>query len=135
MKLTQLIIILFITIFVSIFLSFYLVNKTLLFSYKEIPIDFKVEEHLGFNPDKDALHFGTLIPGYSGFRNFDIQNLECKKCRVVLKTDSNWINIDKNNFVLSQNEKETIYVYLNVPADAKIGQYNNTLKIYLWKTI
>jgi hypothetical protein len=135
MNLTRLIVILLITVFVSICLSFYLVNKTLLFSYKEVAIDFKVEEHLGFNSDKDALHFGTLIPGYTGFRNLDIQNIDCKKCRVVLKTDSKWINIDKNNFILNQNEKETVYVYLNVPTDAKIGQYNNTLKIYLWKTI
>ena len=70
-----------------------------------------------------------------GYRNFDIQNLDCKKCKIVIKSDSEWIDISKNNFILNQNEKETVYVYLNVPNDAKIGMYNNTLKIYLWKTI
>ena len=60
MKLIKLIIILSITIIVSVLLNFYLINKLFLFSYKEVAIDFKVGDHLGFNSDKD-FNIGIIL--------------------------------------------------------------------------
>ena len=109
-----------------------------LHSYKKIYLDFTVVEdqnRLGFNPDKDALHFGTLPIGTTGFRDFEIQNLDCNKCLVSIKSNISWLKISENNFLLKKNGKKTVNVYLTIPNDAKFGEYNSFVQVYLWKTI
>lgn len=135
MRLSKFIIILLAILLLSITFNIVLINFFSLNSFKSIPIDFKVGDHSGFNADKDALHFGTLLPGTNGFRDFQIQNLDCNKCKITMKTDIDWIVLEDNNFILNKGETRTLKIYLYVPSNASIGNYNGSLNIYLWKTI
>ncbi|MBI2671239.1 hypothetical protein HYX18_04665 [Candidatus Woesearchaeota archaeon] len=131
-KFLVLIAILAIFLFLSIL---FFVNSFLLHSYKRIYFDFIVGNHLGFNPDKDFLHFGTLPRGAVGFRDFEVHNVDCTKCLVSIKSKLKWFRLDNNNFILKKNEKKTIVVFLNIPKDASLGDYSGFIEVYLWKTI
>ena len=120
---------------ISAIIAILSINRFFLDSYKVVNLDFQVGEHLGFDPDPDALHFGTLPRGYVGFRDFEVQNLECKKCVVSIKSNLSWLKVQDNNFLLKKNEKKSVKVYLTVPENAEFGKYKNIVHIYLWKTI
>jgi len=131
--LSLVIIIIFVVLITSIFSK-----NIFLHSYQRIDLDFNVVEdqnRVGFNPDKDALHFGTLPRNTMGFRDFEVHNLDCNKCLVSIKSNISWLGISENNFLLKKDEKKTVKVYLTIPNDAKFGEYNSFLQVYLWKTI
>lgn len=135
MRIKNLFLILAITILVSTAVSILLIQKTSLHSYKRLKIDFTIGDHLGFNTDQDSLHFGTLQQGNRGFREFDVRNMDCSKCKVSLTSNLEWISLSDNNFILNKNQGKTITAYLTVPLDAKEGQYGGYLDIYLWRIL
>ena len=135
MRIKNLFFLFVIVILVSIAVSVLLIQKTSLYSYKRLKIDFTIGDHLGFNTDQDALHFGTLQQGNRGFREFDIKNMDCNKCKVSLISNLDWISLSDNDFILNKNQGKTITAYLTIPSAAKDGKYEGYLDIYLWRVL
>lgn len=135
MKKIYLFIFVLIVVIVTVLLGFVIFKEFLLYSYNKIDLDFVVGDHLGFDPDPDALHFGTIPKGFYGFRDIQIQNLGCEKCIVYLRSNIKWLKIDNNNFILKEGETKSVRIFLNVPNDAELGKYYGYVYLYIWKTI
>ncbi len=108
--------------------------------YNEIKMDIRITDAntIGVNSDTDGLHFGRIPKGSNAFRKIHVYTEKCNKCKVSLvKTGDfkGWITISKNNFYIYNNKTEEVILNVNVPLDARMGDYNGTLKIYFWKVI
>ena len=105
-----------------------------LFSYKEVDMFVKVDNYAGFNVDTSALYFGTIAPGNSAFRFLDFGSVN--KVRVIIipfGKIKKWVSFSENNFALEGNK--SVKVTVNIPKDAKFGEYKGKLKLYFLKTL
>ncbi|MBI2109929.1 hypothetical protein HYT58_02020 [Candidatus Woesearchaeota archaeon] len=95
-----------------------------------INFDVKVGDHGAFNLDADKLHFGMITPNGYGFR--DIYVASDEDVKVVAKTiGPDFIEYDKNYFVLNGGEKELIRVTARVPDGADFGLYTGKIVIII----
>ncbi|MBU0456914.1 MAG: hypothetical protein KKD75_02105 [Nanoarchaeota archaeon] len=115
-----------------IFQSFYVIKETRL-----MPADVHIsEKKIGFNLDKDALHFGIVpIGAVSSKRFVTITNKWNYGVDVLLsgKGDiKDWVNFETkmdngtyniNGFYLEPKEERNISVYLIPSNDAKVGEH------------
>ncbi len=136
MKIRNIVILLFFVLVSSVFLGI-LFSNLLLVDYTEVDAYLTVGSHLGFNLDSDALYLGTVLPGFSGNRDLVVNNEDCSKCKVNIRSEgdlSRWLVISNNNFVIREGEERKVNVAVFVPQDAEFGNYTAKIKIYFWKT-
>lgn len=128
-------ILIFVILFIVIYFTFY---NLLLLDVTTLKYDFRVSDHIGFNADTDFLHFGSVLSGSFAKRSFTVSNIKCRLCKVSIKVkgdNKNWISLTDNSFNIYGNETKAVLATLNVPADAKPGNYSGYFMIYFWKVI
>ncbi|MCX8193836.1 MAG: hypothetical protein N3G19_00515 [Candidatus Pacearchaeota archaeon] len=77
---------------------------------------------VGFNVGKEELNFGTTIPTGGSSRNVVVSSEEPVRVLVFFEGQmKNWVNVNKNNFILEGNETLTFAAF--VPANAAYGNY------------
>lgn len=125
-------------IIILIILSLNIIIKDRFVDKKEILMNLKVGNHVGFNTDNDAIYFGIIIPGNYGVRNMTLTSDYDFDVKVKMKVDSeykDWYEVSDNNFILKKNGKKEIEILVNVPEGVEMKEYNSTLNVYFWKTI
>ncbi len=98
---------------------------------------------LGFNADKDKLHFGRMYAGDSSFRDFWITNNASSPRRVDFKIVSlanistgGWFFLEPTSgYVLSPQERKKFRVILGVPLRTPAGIYEGGVLITLHRPL
>ena len=111
---------------VILFYNYYIYVNT-----QEVGMDVTIGDKIGFNADKDALHFATLMPGQTGKKGINITNNFDTSIKVqiyVFGNISSLASISENNFLLGPNETKIIDISLRIPSNTKKGDYEGTLK-------
>lgn len=103
--------------------------------YYEVPVQLNVNDVLGFNVGTDELYFGSVQPGGFGHRMIHIKNDRFLFARANIKVYGNsapWIYVSDNNFYLWKDQVKDVEVKVLVPEDVMYGDYNATLRVYLF---
>jgi hypothetical protein len=128
----------FLLIILCVFASF----MTLLFYINFVFLDYReiatgvliTERGTGLNANKDSLIFGNNHPGGWGQRSFYVTAHDSSRVRIKIDGSiSGMLYISENNFILESGETKRVYVDLNVPEDAALGNYTGRIKIYMLK--
>jgi hypothetical protein len=103
----------------------------LVLDYKEIYAEVEVATNIGMSADTDALWFGKIMPNGKSTKKLYVSYPETVK--VNIKVDGNisdFIIINKNNFILQENTTELLEFKAIAPEDAEYGKYNGTVQFY-----
>lgn len=93
-----------------------------------------VGDKVGLNVDTDAIWFGIVPPGGIGTKHINIAAEKTGEFVIKLHGElASWVSVSENNFVLNKGENRSISVLANVPFNAKKGDYNGTLEVYIRK--
>ncbi len=99
---------------------------------EEIAMDLKVGSAIGFNTDRDALHFGTVYPGTESRRKVIISNNNSFPVLVQIENSGNfsqWVTTESNNFIVEPYEKRGVWYSASPPADAQSSIYLGSSRI------
>ncbi len=91
-----------------------------------IPYDYITTDYVGFNGDKDLLHFGAGIPGSTLEREIILQSTEPTLITII--TDQSYISSSKNNFILEPTTPQAITFYVLIQQQPQ-GNYTGTILI------
>jgi hypothetical protein len=130
------------TIFLVIFtLCFFLLGTSaailfytqyVIYDTKEIPMDVRVSDHIGFNLATDKLHFGrTTTPG-SGEHAITVRNQYTRPLIVTIETYGeigSWVYPKEYNQTFKPNESRDITLEVNVPSNISYGDHNGTIRV------
>jgi len=108
-------------------------NFFIVLDVEEIGIDLTIGDHIGFNIDTDAIHFGTLPKGAEGKRKITIENKFDRTVRTNIKIGkdiSKFISVSENNFKLKANEEKNVTFIAKAPLDEEFRMYNSTVRIF-----
>lgn len=130
-------------ILLILILAFGAMGFTLLLHYtlttvdvRDIEMDLKVGDRIGFNVDADKLWFGMTNPGGSAKREVVISN-DNEYLVVVrfipLGELKDYVSISENNVVLRQQEEKTISITASVPRDMPYGNYTGVMRVVFKK--
>lgn len=87
---------------------------------------------MGLNGDIDAVKFGRITAGNRGKRFLNIStNVEAVVTIYLTGKMSNFISVQKNNFVLEQGTSELVPISLDIPSDTPPGNYSGEIHIQL----
>ncbi len=107
-------------------------------------VDFKVlgKNRAGFNLDVDALHFGIIPPQGGAQRGIILINNHEFPVFLNIRAKGNasdYLSVEKNNFVLDANSTKSILFFIELPEDINYGIYNGTVTIFskraLWRAV
>jgi hypothetical protein len=132
MKIINLIFLIFIVSLTCVFITFLTFTNIMIIDQKNIEVEFSVDDFVGLNVAKDKLYLGTIPPKGSGNRNITIENNHNKKVLVKIKTTneiSDFITIEKNNFILMPNESIEIKIKAIIPYNTEKKDYKGNLII------
>lgn len=89
----------------------------------------------GLNGDKDSLKFGKVPFGGGSTRYLDINTSEDALVRIEVTGDiTQFLSVDKNNFILPKNTAERLTFQLEVPNEGiEVGSYNGKIKVIFLK--
>jgi len=111
-----------------LFHSFYRIKHI-----EHIPMDVTVGDHLGFNIDTDALHFGIIGKNGCANRNIIVKHQYDSPVEVVINVMGeleSWTIIEENDFILNKNGERKIEFKVCAQADAVLGkEYTGTARI------
>jgi hypothetical protein len=125
------------------FIGFFIVAGAIIFfiylsytddvlSMQKINATVNVDDFIGFNLDKDALHFGTAFPGGKSLRQLNIMSSE--KGYLYLASNSeiaDWIFVSSQNMPVERDTYNSFDVIVAVPSSVPYGNYTFELDIYL----
>lgn len=103
---------------------------------KELYINLKVENVLGFYINETALMFGTIPPGGIGSKNITLYNEIGTPEFVHITATGNiskWVRVSDNNFFLFGKTTKILQVRVYVPEEAGFGEYDGNLEISIKK--
>ncbi len=128
-----------VTLLVMGFYFFGLEQPSNLTEVKTISFDFRVVEpsQVGFNLDKDKMHFGSVGRGSSAKRMVDIFNNHTFVQEgefLILSNQSlgSWFKINPNStFILNPGVQQTFEIYLVVPNNATFDWYEGAIQVNL----
>ena len=141
MKLTNLILVLFGVAVLSGIVTFFVYNNLSVIELKEINVDanFTNSNNVGFNLDKDMMHFGKVPLGGSGERTFQISNTKNFPVSAkIYATGSirDYMFITEDNIRLFPGESEEVKVIVYAPLDAEKKGYSGKIVIEIrWSLI
>ena len=103
--------------------------------YREIPYDFDVRVGgIGINAGTDAIHFGGVNPGGSGYRFMNITAAHDGRLVIAFKGDgASYLYADPNNVRVSRGQPLRVQLSIAVPDDARLGNYSGVAKFYFYK--
>ena len=102
-----------------------------------------VDRGVGFNLDKDKIHFGIIMGGGTGTRKFTIENnasytKKIKFLVAVIENESNsnkWIFFDPpSGWIIESKESVDFNLVLKPPKDAEEGRYGGFIIVQIYKT-
>ena len=117
----------------SLFYSHYII-----YSMHEFKMDIEIGDHLGFNVDTDALHFGLSMSPGKATRWLNISHQNKNPLQVDIQTAGylgSWIYIEEPSFVLEPNVNKEVTVECHIPENIEYGHYNGTLKVIFKRII
>ena len=95
-----------------------------------IPMDVKVEDHMAFNVDGDALHFGKVAPGTSSDRGFVLNSTFDVLVLAELRFSGQmapWMSVTQGFIYLAPHGTQQVNITVTAPDDATRGIYNGTM--------
>ncbi|MFH1506101.1 MAG: hypothetical protein ABIE94_03905 [archaeon] len=98
---------------------------------KEVAMDLTVGSDVGFNADRDAVHFGTLDNGGLGQRSINLTNNMNIPLVIELYISGNisdFISFSKNNIEVNPGEFKTVKVFASIPKNGIYGNYAGILR-------
>jgi cell division protein FtsL len=101
-------------------------------SVQKVNATINVDDFIGFNLDKDALHFGTAFPGGKSMRQLNIMSSE--KGYLFLASNSqisDWIFVSSQNVPVENGIYNKFDVIIAVPSNVPYGNYTFELDIYI----
>lgn len=104
---------------------------------QKIPMDIKVANYIGFNLDKDAMHFGATFPGGGSKRNLSLINNDVYNKKVLVEYEGrlkDFVNVSENNFILKPNENKTLEFTVMIPQNTELGNYTGTIILTFKRT-
>ncbi len=100
------------------------------------PMDVSVvgEQNIGFNMDTDGLHFGTMMPGFTGARNIEIKDVGRDILVEILTAGEMkaWV-VHDNRFMMKKGEQRNVTFSLAVPENASLRNHTGTVTFILKK--
>jgi len=141
MRLINFIFILIGVAILSAFITFFVYNDISVIEIKEISVDanFTNFNKVGFNLDKDMMHFGKIPVGGSGERSFELSNT--KKFPVSAKIYAvgdikDYIIVKENDIRLLPGETKNAKVGVYAPINAEKKGYTGKIIIEIrWSPI
>lgn len=119
-------------ILLSIVLSLMIQQRNIL-SVKTFPFDVLVsQDALGFDLDKDKIHFGKMMPATSSQRILAVYHNFTGSARVniyatgAVRED---VSISEQSFILAPNVSKDVLVTLTVPSTTEPGIYEGTILV------
>ena len=111
----------------SLSYSFFVVREV-----KVLPYDFTIKDYIGFNVDKDALHFGTILKNGQSSRNLIITNNYQTRILVYFNIEgrgSEFFIVEENGFILMPSEEKKLSLTVKIPENAVFDTY--TGKVFI----
>ena len=125
-----------------LFNYYYLITEVVIF---EMDVNVSLPNQVGFNLDKDKMHFGEVpISGSSGFRTITLENEYDDTMKVIMNAEGeieDWLVYEADNQTyngklitfLEPGEKKDVKITLDVPWDATVGKLYEGELMILWK--
>lgn len=91
-----------------------------------------IDDYIGFNLDKDMLHFGTVFPGGKSTRDLSLSSE--KKGYVYITVDDffkEWVRVSVQNEYIGAGETIPVQISVFVPENASLGNYSFGLNVYI----
>lgn len=126
----------FLTLLIILAIAYLLYFFLFPWDEKEVYMNVKIENVLGFYINETALMFGTIPPGGIGSKNVTLYNeLETPEFVHITAAGniSRWTRVSDNNFFLLGKTTKPLQVRIYVPQEAGYGEYEGILKISIKK--
>ena len=101
-------------------------------------MDVIVSDHIGFNLDTDAMHFGLALSPGGSKRKLDIKH----NAEHALKVDitfigemADWVVSEENGFILEPDVVKPVEFIVSVPEGMEEREYTGKILIYFKKVI
>ncbi|MFH1399344.1 MAG: hypothetical protein ABIG95_04510 [Candidatus Woesearchaeota archaeon] len=110
----------------------------MIYDAKELALDVKVADHMGFNTDTDALHFGIVKSPGAATRFLNISHKYTKPLQVNIQVTGiagSWLFIENSSFYLEPNISIILPIEINVPENIPFGQYNGSIRVMFKRSI
>ncbi len=106
-----------------------------LISYSEYNLSVEVTERgTSFNTDTDKIDFAKNYLGGGGTKKINIYTKEDALVMIQMTGDiEQFLSLSENNFLLYANTTREVVIYLAIPKDAILGEYEGKLKVYFYK--
>jgi uncharacterized membrane protein len=101
---------------------------------EEIPMSLTVGSKLGFDVGNSSLTFGSAPPGSIVSRNVSVKNEATHSSRFRVSSVgslADWVNVTETEYTLKGGEDRIMGISVNVPKNARLGDYNGTLRILI----
>ncbi len=141
MKISSLVVLLVAVAVASAALTYLVYSDFSVIEVKQIAVDanFTSANNVGFNLDKDMMHFGKIPLGGSGERSFEISNTKNFPISAKIYATgsiSRYIDIKDNNIRLRPGETRQITAIAYAPLGAEKTGYTGTIRIEIrWSPI
>lgn len=104
------------------------------FATLDVEAHVKVDDYVGINLDRDKLYFGTVSPGNTGRRDFQLTTQ--KDAFIVIKTTgplADWMTPDKNAFPLAEGEHVDVLFTMRIPDETAFGNYTSSVTVLFYR--
>lgn len=101
-----------------------------------LEVKFIVGENVGMDLNNTALTFGRIVPGGFSERKIFIENTKefSIEAKIFATKDIlDYLEIENNTFVIKPLQTLPINIKVNIPIDAKLGEYNGKILIKIYK--
>jgi hypothetical protein len=89
---------------------------------------------MGINADRDALKFGRVMPGSGGQRELFLNSTREARVEVTVFGEmSDFLTVDKNDFIVQPNKQDKILFTLEIPGNATPKNYTGTIQVIFLK--
>ncbi len=134
MKLKKLIWIIVIVAILTAIFTYFLYSKFLILEVKDLPTDVNVTSinKVGFNLDKDRIHFGTISNGGNSKRQIDLHNTKLVRVEVRLigiGDIKEFLYFEPQKIVLSPGETVNVSITAIVPPNTPYGGYEGYIRV------
>lgn len=91
-----------------------------------------VDDYIGFNLDKDMLHFGTAFPGGKSMRELSLGSQ--REGYVYITVDDffkDWVRVSVQNERIDSGGTIPVQISVFVPENASLGNYSFGINLYI----
>ena len=114
-------------IFVSI-ITLYVYTFYTIKGYTEYGVDYAIGDHIGFNLDEDAIHFGTVIPGMKATRKINISSYKAAWIDIYIE-DLEHVDIDEHSFFLDAGGSKEVKLSVMPVVGAEEGNHSGKMRV------